>query len=247
MIKLRYILMKAEHYFMEVRINKYLSEAGVCSRRAADELIASGRVVIDGVVAVMGSKVLDGQVVLVDGKRIDNATNKVVLAFNKPVGIVCTAEKREKNNVIDYIKYDQRIFPIGRLDKESEGLLLLTNDGDLMNSILKAANGHEKEYIVTVNKDIDDAFIKGMSGGVPILDRITNPCPVTKLGNRKFKIILTQGLNRQIRRMCEYFGYEVVKLKRVRIMNVVLGDLKIGEYRTLSGEELNELYKGMRG
>jgi 23S rRNA pseudouridine2604 synthase len=232
---------------MEVRINKFLSEAGVCSRRAADELVLSGRVTIDGKKAVMGSKVNEAQEVCVDGRKVFAADKKVVLAFNKPVGIVCTAAPDEKNNVIDYIGYDRRIFPIGRLDKASEGLLLLTNDGELMNSVLKAANGHEKEYIVTVDKEITQNFIKGMSKGVPILDRMTNPCPVEKLGAYKFRIILTQGLNRQIRRMCEYFGYEVVKLKRIRIMNIELGDLRMGQYREICGAELEELYKGLRG
>ncbi len=228
---------------MEVRINKFLSEAGVCSRRAADKLIEDGKVTVDGKVAAMGTKVLLGQEVRVDGKLVSKEEEKIVIAFNKPVGIECTAQKQVKNNVIDYINYPKRIFPVGRLDKDSQGLLLLTNDGELMNSILKAANGHEKEYIVTVDKKIDSAFIKGMSGGVPILDRITNPCVVEAVNDKTFRIILTQGLNRQIRRMCEYFGYKVVKLERIRIMNIRLGKLKMGTYRKLSNEEIDELYK----
>lgn len=231
---------------METRINKFLSEAGVCSRRAADKLIEEGKVTVDGVVAVMGTKVSEGQVVMVEGKPVTQEEEKVVLAFNKPVGIVCTAEVREKNNVIDYINYPKRIFPVGRLDKDSQGLLLLTNDGELMNNILKAANGHEKEYIVTVDKKINAEFIKGMSGGVPVLDRITNPCVVEQINDKTFKIILTQGLNRQIRRMCEYFGYKVVKLERIRIMNVKLGKLKSGEYRHLAKDEIEKLYKFRR-
>lgn len=227
---------------METRINKYLSEAGVCSRRAADKLIEEGKVTVDGIIAVMGTKVTQGQSVMVNGKLVSKEEEKVIIAFNKPVGIVCTTEVKEKNNVIDYIKYPKRIFPIGRLDKDSQGLLLLTNDGDLMNDILKAANGHEKEYIVTVDKVITEDFINGMSNGVPILDRITNRCKVEKVSDRTFRIILTQGLNRQIRRMSEYFGYKVVKLKRIRIMNIHLDNLKIGQYRELTEEEIKGLY-----
>lgn len=228
---------------METRINKYLSESGVCSRRAADKLIEEGRVTVDGNIAIAGTKVSDGQVVSVDGKQVSKEEEKVLIAFNKPVGIVCTAQEKEKNNIIDYIGYSKRIFPIGRLDKDSQGLLLLTNDGELMNAILKAANGHEKEYIVTVNKSITNDFIKGMGNGVPILDRITNKCHVEKVNDKTFKIILTQGLNRQIRRMCEYFGYKVIKLERIRIMNIRLDNLKIGQYREITKEELNDLYQ----
>lgn len=232
---------------METRINKFLSEAGVCSRRAADALIEEGRVKVDDVVAVTGTKVSEGQHVFVDGKEIFKVNQKVLIAFHKPVGIVCTAQKREKNNVIDFIHHKERIFPIGRLDKDSEGLLLLTNDGELMNQILKAANGHEKEYLVTVDKDFDEAFLKGMGAGVPILGRITSPCYVERVRERVFRIILTQGLNRQIRRMCEYFGYRVVKLKRVRIMNIMLGDLKVGTYRDVTKEEQLKMYQLMEG
>ncbi|MGN0160678.1 MAG: pseudouridine synthase [Lachnospiraceae bacterium] len=228
---------------METRINKYLSEAGVCSRRAADLMIEEGRVTVDGVPAQMGAKVLDGQCVCVDGKPISKEEEQVILLFHKPVGIVCTAEKREKNNVIDYLGYPKRIYPVGRLDKDSEGLLLLTNDGDLMNRILKAANGHEKEYIVTVDKKITPEFIRGMSGGVPVLERMTNPCPVTEINEHTFNIVLTQGLNRQIRRMCEYFGYSVVKLKRIRIMNLRLDGIRKGEYRSITDKERMELEK----
>lgn len=226
---------------MDVRINKFLSEAGVCSRRKADQLIAQGRVTVDGLVAEMGSKVTEGQRVCVDGRIIEKNEEPVVLLFHKPVGIVCTAEKREKNNVIDYLHYPQRIFPVGRLDKDSEGLLLLTNDGDLMNQILKAANGHEKEYIVTVDQKITKEFIRKMSLGVPVLDRITNPCTVTMMNEHTFRIILTQGLNRQIRRMCEYLGYRVVSLKRVRIMNLHLDGIRKGEYRKITGQEYAQL------
>lgn len=228
---------------METRINKFLSESGVCSRRAADKLIEEGRVLVDGVVAVMGTKVQEGQSVTVDGKEINKEEEQIIVVLNKPVGIVCTAEKKEKNNVIDFINYPKRIFPVGRLDKDSQGLLLLTNDGNLMNDILKASNGHEKEYIVTVDKMVTPEFIKGMSSGVPVLDRITSPCFVEALGEKKFRIILTQGLNRQIRRMCEFFGYNVVKLERIRIMNLRLEGLKIGEYRPISQDEREKLYK----
>ncbi len=226
---------------METRINKYISEAGVCSRRAADKLIEEERVMVDGVVAVNGTKVNDGQVVCIDGKPIQKQEDIVVIALNKPKGIVCTAEKREKDNVIDFIGYDKRIYPVGRLDKDSEGLLLLTNDGNLMNQILKASNGHEKEYLVTVHKKITDDFIRKMGNGVPILDRVTAKCFVEKTGDNTFKIILKQGLNRQIRRMCDYFGYHVVKLKRVRIMNIYVDGLKTGEYRVLSEDEVKKL------
>lgn len=226
---------------METRINKYLSEAGVCSRRAADKLIEEGKVTVDGQIAVMGTKVLDGQKVCVNGKTINLVEESIILALNKPIGIVCTAEKREKNNVIDYINYSKRVYPIGRLDKDSQGLLLLTNDGELMNRILKASENHEKEYIVTVDKEVTDVFVQKMAGGVPILDRITAKCVVEKIGKYTFRIILTQGLNRQIRRMCEYFGYEVRKLNRVRIMNITLDGIEYGKYRSLSEKEASEL------
>ena len=224
-----------------IRINKYLSEAGVCSRRGADKLIEAGRVLIDGNLAEIGSQVMEGQKVTVDGKAVYVESDRVLLVFHKPKGIVCTAEEREKNNIIRYLNYPKRIFPIGRLDKDSEGLLLLTNDGDLGDRIARARNHHEKEYIVTVNKEITPEFLRKMSEGIPILDTVTRPCQIEKLDKRKFKIILTQGLNRQIRRMCEYCGYRVVKLVRVRIMNIRLNDLKEGTYRELSSEEWNTL------
>lgn len=228
---------------METRINKFLSEAGVCSRRAADRLIEEKRVTIDGALAQTGSRVFEGAVVCVDGKAIAKEQESVVIVFNKPVGVVCTAQKKEKNNVIDFIGYPKRIFPVGRLDKDSEGLLLLTNDGELMNRVLKASELHEKEYIVTVDKEVTHEFLRRMENGVPVLDKITAPCVVRKINRFSFCIILTQGLNRQIRRMCEYFGYHVVKLKRVRIMNIRLGELKAGTYRELTKDERTELYK----
>lgn len=224
------------------RINKYLSEVGYCSRREADKLIDAGRVTINGTVPEMGTKIAPDDVVQVDGKNIiDTKEAFVYLAFNKPIGIVCTTDTRvEKDNIIDYINYPKRIFPIGRLDKASEGLILLTDDGDIVNKILRASNNHEKEYIVTVDKPISQTFLERMSNGVPILDRITKKCEVKKLGSQEFKIILTQGLNRQIRRMCEYLNYEVEALKRVRIMNIKL-DMPVGDYRELTIEEFQNL------
>ena len=226
-----------------VRINKYLSEVGYCSRRAADKLIEQRRVTINGKVPEMGTKVGPGDEVRVNGKLVtakDDAP--VYLAFHKPVGIVCTTDTRvEKDNIIDYIGYPKRIFPIGRLDKMSEGLIFMTNDGDIVNKILRARNHHEKEYIVTVNKPIDQDFVRKMSNGIPILDTVTRKCYVEQMGKQKFKIILTQGLNRQIRRMCEYLGYRVTKLKRIRIMNVTL-DIPVGKWRSLTPREL----KGIR-
>lgn len=221
------------------RINKYLSEAGFCSRRAADTLIEEGRVTINGKVPEIGTRLQKGDKIKVDGKLITEPKEQhVYLAFNKPVGIVCTTDvKAEKNNIIDFINHPKRIFPIGRLDKPSEGLILLTSDGDIVNKILRAKNNHEKEYLVKVNKPIKQDFIYKMSKGVPILDTITNPCKVEKVDMFTFKIILTQGLNRQIRRMCEYLGYSVVKLKRVRIMHIHL-DLPVGKWRNLTSKEL---------
>ncbi|MGB8704754.1 MAG: 23S rRNA pseudouridine(2604) synthase RluF [Gillisia sp.] len=225
------------------RINKFLSEAGYCSRREADKLIEKKRVTINDSVPEMGTKVAEGDVVKVDGKVITPSHKKnVYLAFNKPVGIVCTTDTGvEKNNIIDFINYPSRIFPIGRLDKASEGLIFLTDDGDIVNKILRARNNHEKEYIVTVNRPVTSTFIEKMSNGIPILDTVTKKCVVEKLGNFDFRIILTQGLNRQIRRMCEYLNYEVVNLKRIRIMNVQL-DIPTGEWRDLTKEELRLLY-----
>lgn len=224
------------------RINKYLSEVGYCSRRAADKLIEQGRVTINGKVPEMGTKIVAGDEVRVDGEPVNGSNeNPVYLAFNKPIGIVCTTDTRvEPDNIIDFINYPKRIFPIGRLDKPSEGLIFLTNDGDIVNKILRARNHHEKEYIVTVDKPITDSFIKQMQNGVPILDQVTRKCVVEEISKYQFKIILTQGLNRQIRRMCEYLEYRVKKLKRVRIMNVNL-DMPVGKWRDLTVEELKEI------
>ena len=225
-----------------IRINKYLSEVGFCSRRAADKLIEQGRVKINGVVPEMGTKVTPDDEVSVDGKIITQPkSTPVYIAFNKPVGIVCTTDTRvEKDNIIEYINYPSRIFPIGRLDKPSEGLIFLTNDGDIVNKILRARNNHEKEYIVRVNRPRNADFIQKMSNGVPILDTITRKCVVEQIDRFTFRIVLTQGLNRQIRRMCEYLGYDVRQLKRVRIMNVKL-DVPIGKWRNLTEKELKEL------
>ena len=225
------------------RINKFLSEIGYCSRRAADKLIEQGRVKINGEVPLMGTKVSDEDEVSVNGKVVHRAKKKkmVYIAFNKPRGIVCTTDQlREKDNIIDYINYPTRVFPIGRLDKPSEGLIFLTNDGDIVNKILRARNNHEKEYEVSVDKPVTQEFVEAMQNGVAILDTITQKCKVKQTGKKTFKIILTQGLNRQIRRMCEHLGYEVKRLKRVRIMNVKL-DIKVGEYRDFTASELNTL------
>ncbi|MBD1259113.1 23S rRNA pseudouridine(2604) synthase RluF [Maribacter polysiphoniae] len=226
----------------QTRINKYLSEVGYCSRRAADKLIDQGRVTINGKVPEMGTKIIPSDEVRVDGKLISDPKEKpVYLAFNKPIGIVCTTDTRvEKDNIVDFINYPTRIFPIGRLDKPSEGLIFMTNDGDIVNKILRARNHHEKEYLVTVNKPITPVFLEKMRTGVPILDTVTRECEVESLGKYQFKIILTQGLNRQIRRMCEYLGYNVKKLKRIRIMNVKL-DIPVGTWRDLTNEELSEI------
>lgn len=228
----------------ETRINKFLSEAGYCSRRAADKLIEEKRVTINGAVPEMGTKIVESDEVRVDGELICKAKEKpVYLAFHKPVGIVCTTDTRvEKDNIIDYIGYPKRIFPIGRLDKPSEGLILLTNDGDIVNKILRARNNHEKEYIVTVNRPVNSEFINNMKKGVPILDTITKKCEVEQIHKNQFRIILTQGLNRQIRRMCEYFGYKVIKLRRIRIMNIKL-NTKVGRYRDLTKKEKKVLFE----
>ena len=228
-----------------VRINKYLSQAGVCSRRQADVYVEQGKVLVDGIPAVSGTRVLPGQKVTFEGKPISIQEDLVFLAFHKPKGVVCTSSKIEKNNIIDYINYPVRIYPVGRLDKDSQGLILLTNDGEAANKIMKARNYHEKEYEVTVNKRIEKEFIDGMRRTVPLdeIGAVTRSCQVRKEGPNQFRIILTQGLNRQIRRMCEYFGYRVTKLKRVRIMNIHLGDLKEGEYRELTSDELHQLKK----
>ena len=227
---------------MATRINKYLSEIGYCSRREADRLIEEGRVKINGQVPQMGTKIQEGDQVTVDGQSVNPPSEEhVYLALNKPVGIVCTTDTaNEKDNIVDFIGHPRRIFHIGRLDKPSEGLILLTSDGDIVNKILRAGNNHEKEYVVTVNRPIDSEFIRQMSGGIPILDTVTAPCQVRQLGTKTFNIVLTPGLNRQIRRMCSYLGYEVVKLKRIRIMNIRL-DLPVGKWRDLTSSELSDI------
>lgn len=226
-----------------VRLNKFLSEAGVCSRREADRLIESGRVFVDGKRAETGMKVSGNQEVKVGKKVVSKGNEMVLLAVNKPVGIVCTEEKKEKKNIIRFLDYPVRITYIGRLDKDSEGLLLMTNNGDIINKMMRAGNRHEKEYKVTVDKAVTPEFIEKMGAGVPILDTVTRPCKVKQIGKYKFNIILTQGLNRQIRRMCEYFGCKVTRLERVRVMNIRLGNLKPGEYRQVTEEEIQELYE----
>ena len=225
-----------------VRLNKYLSEIGHCSRRAADKLIDAGRIEVNGKKVEMGQKVVPTDRIEIDGVLVENLQERTIyLAFNKPVGIVCTTDTRvEKDNIIDYINYPSRIFPIGRLDKPSEGLILLTNDGDIVNKILRARNNHEKEYLVTVNKPVTKEFIEKMAQGVPILNTVTRKCEVEQIHKKQFRIVLTQGLNIQIRRMCEYLDYKVVKLKRIRIMNIKL-DLGVGKYRELTKKEFNEL------
>lgn len=225
------------------RLNKYLRERGLCSRRQADKLIEEGRVFINGKKAELGTQITSTDEVKINGKIVSNKSKEkpFYLAFNKPVGIICTTDNTKKDNIIDYISYPSRIFPIGRLDVASQGLILLTNDGDIVNKILRAENKHEKEYIVTVNKNITPEFIQKMSSGVPILDTITRKCKVKKIGSNQCIIVLTQGLNRQIRRMCEYLGYEVTKLKRVRIMNISLDNLPIGQWKKLSNKEVEEM------
>ena len=223
------------------RLNKFIGETGYCSRREADRLISEGRVTINGLVPEMGTKVLETDEIRVDGKLIrENRDKPIYLAFNKPVGIECTTNQSVRNNIVDYINYPERIFPIGRLDKASEGLIFMTNDGDIVNKILRARNNHEKEYIVTVDKPITDRFIQKMGNGVPILDTVTRKCKVEQISKYIFKIVLTQGLNRQIRRMCEYLGYEVTALKRIRIINISL-DIQVGRYRDLTPAEIKEL------
>lgn len=226
---------------METRINKYLSESGYCSRREADRLIEQKRIKINGELAVVGSKVTDQDKITVDDKPIKKQNEFVYLAFNKPVGITSTTDQTIKDNIVDYINYHKRIFHIGRLDKDSEGLILMTNDGDIVNQILRAENNHEKEYIVVVNKRITQDFLTNMSKGVPILDTVTKPCYIKQTGEKTFKIILTEGLNRQIRRMCDYFGYQVTSLKRIRIMHIHL-DVPTGKYRELTKNELAQLF-----
>jgi len=222
-----------------VRINKFLSETGFCSRREADKLIEQGRVTINGIVPEMGTKISMNDEVRVNGKLVrENRKKRIYLVFNKPAGIECTTNQEVKDNIVDYINYKERIFPIGRLDKASEGLIFMTNDGDIVNKILRARNNHEKEYIVTVNRPITDRFIERMANGIPILDTVTRKCKVEQVSKFVFRIILTQGLNRQIRRMCEYLGYDVVRLKRIRIMNITLEGIETGKWRMFTDEEL---------
>lgn len=229
-----------------VRLNKYLSEAGVCSRREADRLIETGRVTVDGQRAQTGMRIVPGQVVKVGNKVVSKQDEMIVLAVNKPRGIVCTEERRERDSIVRFLNYPVRVTYIGRLDKDSHGLLLMTNNGDIINKMMRAANKHEKEYKVTVHKEITEDFLKKMAAGVPILDTVTRPCTVKKIGKYTFSIILTQGLNRQIRRMCEALGYEVKDLLRVRVMNITLDGLKDGQYRKLTDQELNELYDQLK-
>lgn len=229
-----------------VRLNKYLSEAGVCSRREADRLIETGRVTVDGQRAQTGMRIVPGQVVKVGNKVVSKQDEMIVLAVNKPRGIVCTEERRERDSIVRFLNYPVRVTYIGRLDKDSHGLLLMTNNGDIINKMMRAANKHEKEYKVTVDKEITEDFLKKMASGVPILDTVTRPCTVKKIGKYTFSIILTQGLNRQIRRMCEVLGYEVKDLLRVRVMNITLDGLKDGQYRKLTDQELNELYDQLK-
>lgn len=229
------------HHPDSVRINKAISDSGFCSRREADTIIEKGRVTINGEKSTLGDRVMPDDEVRVDGKLITENENMVYIMLNKPVGITCTTDTRFDDNVVDYIKHPERIFPVGRLDKPSEGLLLLTNEGDIVNKILRAGNAHEKEYIVKVDRHVTDEFIKRMGAGIPILDTVTKRCKVERISRFEFRIFLVQGLNRQIRRMCEYLGYEVVALQRIRIMNLELGDLPIGEWRDLTPEELKTL------
>ena len=226
-----------------IRLNKYIASSGLCSRREADTLIESGKVTINGETAVQGSKVMDSDIVLVNGRKVTPDDDMIYIAFNKPLGVTCTTDKRDPSNIIDYIGFDERIFPVGRLDKNSSGLILLTNDGSIVNKLLRAENGHEKEYLVTVNRPYDKNFLRSMESGVPILGQLTLPCRLKPAGDRTFKIILHQGLNRQIRRMCEYLGYKVTRLKRIRFMNISLGDLETGKWRYLTASEKKELLK----
>ncbi|MFD7522447.1 23S rRNA pseudouridine(2604) synthase RluF [Paenibacillus chitinolyticus] len=224
-----------------MRINKFISETGICSRRKADELVQAGRVTINGVPAELGSTAEPGDDVRIDGKPLGTKKKSVYIALNKPVGITCTTERHIQGNIVDFVRHPERIFPIGRLDKDSEGLILMTNDGDIVNKILRAENNHEKEYIVTVNQPITNSFVQGMSTGVRILGTKTKPCKVTRINDHTFRIILTQGLNRQIRRMCQAFGYQVHRLQRVRIMNIKLDGLPKGKWRDLSESEFTRL------
>ena len=222
-------------------INKFISSTGICSRREAEKFIVDGRVSINGEIAVLGNRVFEGDEVKIDGRPLKAKPKTLYIALNKPVGIVCTTDSKERNNIVNFVNHPQRLFPIGRLDKPSEGLIFLTNDGDIVNKILRAGNNHEKEYIVTVDKKITPQFVSKMSNGVPILGTVTKKCKVERISDYVFKIILVQGLNRQIRRMCSFLGYEVTKLQRVRIMNVSLGNLKVGDWRELTNSELDKI------
>lgn len=232
-----------------MRINKYLSAKGVCSRREADRLLEAGRITVDGTVAECGQQVDDNNIICIDGSKISNDKSEdILIAFNKPVGIVCTTtNKQGNNNIVDYIGYSERIYPIGRLDKESDGLILLTNNGEITDRILRSVNGHEKEYIVKVNKNITKDFLDKMSAGVYLkeLNVKTKQCRIYKVNSNTFRIVLTQGLNRQIRRMCQELGYKVEKLTRIRVMNIELGDIACGEYRVVEGAEKEKLYNSL--
>ncbi len=230
-----------------IRLNKYLSESGICSRRQADKLIEQGEITVDGVIADLGTKVNEASMVYYKGRLVKNAAKTVIYAYNKPIGLVCTSKEADKDSIFGKTEFPQKVNYVGRLDKDSSGLLLLTNDGDLANDIQKARNNHEKEYNVRVNKDITQDFIDKMSNGVPILDTVTKKCKVRKTGSRTFSIILTQGLNRQIRRMCDFCGYRVVNLKRVRVLNIKLGDLRPGAFRELTYEEEKKLREMVKG
>lgn len=231
----------------QLRINKYLSSIGYCSRREADRLIEQGKITIDGHIALVGEQVTKDQLITINGIPVGDKPREIVIAFNKPKGIVCTSSEKEKNNIIDYLHFPTRIYPVGRLDKDSTGLILLTNDGDLTDRILRGKNNHEKEYLVTVQKPLRAEIIHAMEQGIPILDTITRPCHIIQIDSHTFRIILTQGLNRQIRRMCEYFGYKVLTLKRVRVMNIHLGELPEGTWREITGNELIELKTALKG
>ena len=227
----------------QIRLNKFLSDAGYCSRREADRLVEQRVVKVNGKTAVMGQKVTINDSIMVKGKNISREEEQILIALNKPVGIECTTDLNNPDNIVDFINFDKRIYPIGRLDKNSQGLILLTNDGSIVNNILKGSNYHEKEYVVTVDKPVTDDFIKKMSTGVRIIDQVTRPCKVAKVKKHVFNIVLTQGLNRQIRRMCGELGYNVQKLKRIRIMNIELGNLPVGQYRKVTDSELKELMR----
>jgi len=229
-----------------IRLNKYIADSGFCSRREADRLIEQGRVQIDGRTGTLGDRVTDGMTVTVDGREMNRKEEKVYLVINKPVGIVCTADPREPLNIVDYLGYPERVFPVGRLDMDSEGLLIMTSDGEIVNRLLRAAGGHEKEYEVEVDRPVTADFLKKMAAGVPILDTVTLPCRVRRTGERSFNIILVQGLNRQIRRMCEALGYRVRKLRRIRIMNIRLGNMQPGQWREITPEELETLFAALK-